>query len=781
VTAAMRFRTTDGRVDASPGALAAGVVGLTLAIYLLSQLTKHNLSPLGGLALLVACVPFVMPESTARRALFALTPMLLMYAFADAWWHPGANIVLNGVITGLLTSLLAVGIVIVYRANRIVNFAQAEMGAVPANLTLLLVSAVGWNYWLATAIGFFGSILLGVLVEFLFLRRFFKAPRLIATVATIGVSQILLGLSLLMPMWLGDADEIKLPDKVPWTFQVNSTTFTGNEILVLLTVPIVLALLALFFRYSMIGTALRATAESADRASMLGIPVRRLQSVLWGMVGLLAFITIFLRIGVVGASITSAMDSTVLLSALGAAFIGRMERLPTTVCAAVGIGIVSQAVFFAWDNAAARPVVITAIIAIALLTQRGGHINRLRNSAISTWQASREIRPIPAELRREKPIIAAQVFLGILVALVLLYVPLFLNENRLSQITTIGIYAIVGIALVILTGWAGQVSLGQMAFVGVSGAFAGWFVVNFNNPVIGGMLPAMLVGGLVGAVVTIIIGVPTLRARGLTFAVMSLAFALITSEYLLNSGHSIIKQWLPTADRWYQNGETLSRPPLLSFGKYNFVDLKSQTSLYVLVIVTVALVMFAARGLRKTRSGRVLIGVRENERAAEAYSVNSTRTLVLAFGVSGFITGLAGALLQMQQQSVAPELFGVGASLQLFAMVVVGGLGSIGGAILGAIYVFGAQYWLPGGGWSLLATGAGVLIVLLVIPGGIGAALGDARNEGLRWYARRKGIRVPSLVADTRVVDAEVAPEAKEAFIEALERPELEELAELHE
>jgi hypothetical protein len=71
------------------------------------------------------------------------------------------------------------------------------------------------------------------------------------------------------------------------------------------------------------------------------------------------------------------------------------------------------------------------------------------------------------------------------------------------------------------------------------------------------------------------------------------------------------------------------------------------------------------------------------------------------------------------------------------------------------------------------------LIVLLVIPGGIGAALGDARNEGLRWYARRKGIRVPSLVADTRVI--EVAPEAKEAFIDALERPELEALAELHE
>ena len=108
-----------------PLIILVGAWVLTLAIYLLSQLTKHNLSPLGGLALLVACVPFVLPEGATRRALFALTPLLFMYAFADAWWHPGMNIVLGGIITGLLTSLLAVGIVIVYRANRIVNFAQA--------------------------------------------------------------------------------------------------------------------------------------------------------------------------------------------------------------------------------------------------------------------------------------------------------------------------------------------------------------------------------------------------------------------------------------------------------------------------------------------------------------------------------------------------------------------------------------------------------------------------------------------------------------------------------
>ena len=132
----------------------------------------------------------------------------------------------------------------------------------------------------------------------------------------------------------------------------------------------------------------------------------------------------------------------------------------------------------------------------------------------------------------------------------------------------------------------------------------------------------------------------------------------------------------------------------------------------------------------------MLIGVRENERAAESYSVNTRRTLLLAFSISGFVTGMAGALFLIQQQSISVTLFDPAAGLQVFAMVVVGGLGSIGGAVIGAVYVYGAQYWLPSE-WGFLSTGAGMLLVLLLMPGGLGAALGDARDGALRWYARR--------------------------------------------
>ena len=200
-------------------------------------------------------------------------------------------------------------------------------------LALLLFSSVGWNIYLATGVGFLASIVLGVLVEFLFLRRFFKSPRLILTVATIGVTEILVALGLLLPQWLGGSEVVQYPPFINLHFTVgsglNSTNFFGNDVLTMIVVPIVLVGLALFFRFSAIGVALRASSENADRASLLGIPVRRLQSVVWGLAGLLSFISMFLRIGVNGPQLGAVLDPILLLTALGAAVIGRMERLPT--------------------------------------------------------------------------------------------------------------------------------------------------------------------------------------------------------------------------------------------------------------------------------------------------------------------------------------------------------------------------------------------------------------------------------------------------------------------
>src|SRR4051812_15656298 len=118
----------------------------------------------------------------------------------------------------------------------------------------------------------------------------------------------------------------------------------------------------------------------------------------------------------------------------------------------------------------------------------------------------------------------------------------------------------------------------------------------------------MLIGGVAGALVTAAIGMPTLRVRGLTFAVMSLAFALVTSKYLLNTGYSPLQHWLPN---WFQDGNQIARPPVLSIAGHDIVGLQTDTRFYWMVVLVLAVVVYAARGLRSSRTGRVLIGVRE--------------------------------------------------------------------------------------------------------------------------------------------------------------------------
>ena len=116
----------------------------------------------------------------------------------------------------------AVGLALTYKANRIINFAQADLGIVPALLALLLILAKGWNIWLALPLGLLAAAVLGALVEMIFVRRFFKAPRLILTVATIGVAQILVAVSLFMPGWFGDLSSDRPPAFITTTLKKRS-------------------------------------------------------------------------------------------------------------------------------------------------------------------------------------------------------------------------------------------------------------------------------------------------------------------------------------------------------------------------------------------------------------------------------------------------------------------------------------------------------------------------------------------------------------------------------
>lgn len=689
------------------------------------------------------------------RHLGFLVPLAVMLLACRVLWPARGGVVLSGAILGCVTSLLAVGLALVHRANRIVNFAQAELGAAPASLALLLILARNWNFYVAITCGIAASLLLGALVEFLFVRRFFRAPRLILTVATIGVAQVLVALGIFLPRWIGVPRATRYAPPFDLTFELGGTIFSGNDVVPLFVVPVVLAAIAAFLRFSAVGTALRASAESADRASLLGIPVQRLQTIVWAIAAALAFVALFLRAGVVGISVGSVLESNVLLVALAAAVIGRMERLPTIVASAIGLGIVSQSVKDAWDADPKRDAVLAVVIGVALLASRSRRSDRVREGDVSTWQASREVRRIPFELRRLIEVRAASIALGALAAAVAL-VPLVLPASRLRLAGVIVVFGILGVSLVVLTGWGGQVSLGQTAVMGLAGAVGAAMTNRLHLDLAFGLLA----GGLAGMTIMVVLGVPTLRVRGLTFAVMTLALALVTSSYLLNPVY--FGGWLPEG--------RIERPDI-----FGTIPVQTERQFYLLSVAVLAMVIAVTRALRSGRPGRVLIGTRENERAVQAYGISPRASALSAFAISGFVAGLAGTLFVHQQQAVDRSHFTAQVSLQVFSMVVVGGLGSISGAVLGAVYIRSVQYFLPSE-WAFLATGTGLLLVLIVLPGGLGAALGDVRDVLLRRIARRRGIRVPSLVADTRV---ELTPTAAmtEAVAHSSDEPIV---AELH-
>jgi branched-chain amino acid transport system permease protein len=185
------------------------------------------------------------------------------------------------------------------------------------------------------------------------------------------------------------------------------------------------------------------------------------------------------------------------------------------------------------------------------------------------------------------------------------------------------------------------------------------------------------------------------------------------------------------------------------------VDVTSDRAYYYLTIVFLVGVMLVARSFRRNRSGRVLIAVRDNQRAAPAYSINLARNKLAAFAVSGGIAAMAGVVLAYQLGAIDYGSYGMTASVDIFVYTVVGGLTSIPGAvggtvILGGLNLFGDSLVK---GLGFLSTGVGVLFILLFLPGGFAEGFFRLRDSFLRWVANRHDILVPSLVADKRVED----------------------------
>ena len=650
-----------------------------------------------------------------------------------------------GAIFGCGTALSTVGLVLVYRSARIINFSQAAYGANASLLFLLLTTSEGWSYWLALVTSVLAAGLLGFLIELLVLRKFATAPRLVLTLITVVLVQLLAAVAILLPRAFGYSPpedgmpSVPMPTRPAATpfddirFRWAGAPFNGDHVVLVAATVLVILGLGLFLRRSRLGVAIRGAAENAPRVEQLGVSTGVLSSTTWTLVALLSAVGAVLATTAQGGTVTQAAQGGgagygALMVALTAALVARLESLPMACAAALGLTIFEQGLAWSFDNDKAVLDLVRFVLVLLVLLLQPTRRSRTDAAGASSWAGSDEIRAIPAVLS-SLPAVQAGVrrFRWVAGALLLAY-PFVVSPGQLSLGTTYVIYAIVGVSLVMLTGWAGQVSLGQFALVAVGALVGAWVIADLDLP-----FPVALVAGtLAAAGVAVVVGLPALRVQGLYLAVTTLALATATAGLL--SSKLFLEPHLPT---------DVTRPKLLG------VDMNTDLrAYYYLCVLAAAAAVFTAARLRRTRTARLLIAMRENERMAQAYGVNLVRTRLLAFAVSGGMAGFAGVLYVVQQRGVTADAYGPQLSVSMFLLAVLGGLGSVAAVLAGAVYFALAATLFPGTLASLLTSGIGVLLIMLFFPAGLGAMAYSVRDAWLRRIAQRHRIYVPTLAGD---------------------------------
>ncbi len=678
----------------------------------------------------------------SRNAQVGLGGLLLAVVLLVVYRAPGTGsyladkapfgIVVSGVIIGTVTALLAMGLILIYRTNRFINFAYGSMGSFAGVIAIGLHLEKGVSFWLALPIGVAIGIATGAVVDFI-VRRFKTSSRLILTVASIGIGQVLSVIELLISQHALGFVSLTGGFTIPLNLSIDLgvKTLRGDEILIMMVIPPILAGLAWFLLRTDVGIAVRAAAENSDRALLLGIPIKRLSTIVWMVAGALAALTFVLKApfsGVVPGAVSTG--PVVLLPALAAAVVARMESLPMAFAAGIGLGVMEQVV--AWNTSGSptlQNALFLVVILVALLLQRG-KLSRAEESGASSWSATSVLKPIPEELRKLPEVVATKWVGAVLVVLAFVLIPATWGPSNQYLAALAIVWAITAVSLVVLTGWGGHISLGQFAIVAVGALVAGNLINDHNTDI----LIVLVAAGAAGAVVSLLVGLPALRIRGLFLAVTTLALAVAMDKYVINVNNfpSILASDVKT--------------PIL----FERIDLADRYNLYLFCLVFLGLSILVARGVRKARPGRVIIATRDNQRAADASGIPTTSVKLGAFVLAGTMAGIAGGLDVLLLTAVESGSFPPYDSIQLFATSVIGGLGSVTGAIIGVLLFRYLETVTALGQIRAGLTGGLLLVVLLVLPGGIGQLLYGVRDRWLIWVANRHEILVPSLVADKR-------------------------------
>ncbi len=634
-------------------------------------------------------------------------------ALAPGGFELPLPVVVLGTIIGLTYGLLAVGLVLVYRSNRIINFAHGELGAFGA--AFFAVGAARWHipYWVALPLTLAVTGAVGALAEVAVIRRLRNAPRIMSIVATLGVGQFLVLFAFAISPGARVGSLYPQPPGLP-EFDLGALRVTQAYAAMAVLAPLAVAALALFLGRSRLGVAIRVSAVNPDVARMSGIFAGRMSSLVWALAAGLSALTAVLVAPTQGFSSGESFGPGLLLRALTGAVVARMVNLPVAFVVGVSLGVVEQLLLWNYPQAGFVEVALFAVILAALLVRRH---ERRRDDDKGSWAAVQPWRPLPDVVARLWParnlgLIVAGVSLAVALAL-----PLVMTDSSAVTLVSIMSFAIVGLSVGVITGLGGQLSLGQFALAAVGATIS--FHVSSR---IGNFPLAFACAGLGAAAVSVLIGLPGLRLRGLMLAVTTLSVALVVPNWLLQQTWAL------------GDGANPGRPIIGD----NTLD--SGTEYYYFALAVTVLMVLLAHNVRRSGFGRLLVAVRDNEDNARAFTVRAGLVKIQGFLLAGFIAGVGGATYGHLLSQIGGSSFPTASSVDVVVMTVLGGLGILAGPLIGAAYYIGFPAFVPLDTAGLAATKLGGLLLILYLPGGLAQPLQLARDRLVRTIASRRGL-----------------------------------------
>jgi sulfate-transporting ATPase len=595
-----------------------------------------------------------------------------------------------GAATGGILSMLALGVNVINRASRVINFSHAAIAIACAYIYRDAVSVLPVP--LAMLVAIVAGLLLGLLTELLIMRPMRHASPLTRAIATIG---LLITIQAALTLRYG-VGAVRVQPWLPTeSIEIGGVALGMDRLIVLGISAAASAALYYVYRRTSFGIASTALASSERSLAALG---RWRPSVVaaanWMLAGGLAAFA-----GVLFAPMTilnPTLSTILVVPILSCALLGRLESFGLTFLGALGIGI-AQSLLSRFELFQGATETLPFVVIAIVLALRGSGLPRRGDEA--------DRLPVIGSGRIPWPAI------GIAVVVAVLLVTLVLPQEWVAAVSVGLASAAVLLSLVVVTGYAGQLSLASFALAGVAALVSGQLVANAGWA----FVPAALVGVAATIPVGFLVGLPAVRTRGTSLAIVTLGFAVALQAAVFNN---------PDISGGF-SGLAVGEIDLFGLPVSGVFQPRSYAVMVIVVFTAMGLLVL---NLRRSAAGRRMVAVRGNERAAASLGIGVAATKLHAFVVSALFAGVGGILVAFSNFAVVlgnpGGRFDPSVSLNAIAQATVGGIGYVSGAILGTISEPGGVVAkllsvIASGSWFTLIGGLLLLVTVVTAPSGI--------------------------------------------------------------